>query len=92
MSGLRDNVADATHTYIACPHLATSMGDSFRNWTHAKCEEVRASQLRSSSTIEGIPYVLLTGCRWQDLPREYGAPATIGVKTVVGGRRKGKRK
>ena len=27
-------------------------------------------------TIEGILYVLITGCRWQDLPREYGAPAT----------------
>ncbi len=22
-------------------------------------------------------YVLITGCRWQDLPREYGAPATV---------------
>jgi transposase len=28
-------------------------------------------------TIEGILYVLITGCRWQDLPREYGAPATV---------------
>jgi transposase len=27
-------------------------------------------------TIEGIVYVLTTGCRWQDLPAEYGAPAT----------------
>jgi transposase len=27
-------------------------------------------------TIEGILYVLITGCRWQDLPREYGAPTT----------------
>jgi hypothetical protein len=22
-------------------------------------------------------YVLITGCRWQDLPREYGAPTTV---------------
>jgi transposase len=27
--------------------------------------------------IEGILYVLITGCRWQDLPREYGAPTTV---------------
>jgi transposase len=27
-------------------------------------------------TIDGILYVLITGCRWQDLPREYGAPTT----------------
>jgi len=28
-------------------------------------------------TIEGIIYILTTGCRWQDLPREYGAPTTV---------------
>ena len=28
-------------------------------------------------TVEGILYVLITGCRWQDLPREYGAPITV---------------
>ena len=28
-------------------------------------------------TFEGILYVLITGCRWQDLPREYGAPTTV---------------
>jgi transposase len=28
-------------------------------------------------TIEGIVYVLITGCRWQDLPRTYGAPTTV---------------
>lgn len=28
-------------------------------------------------TIEGILYVLITGCRWKDLPREYGAPTTV---------------
>jgi transposase len=28
-------------------------------------------------TLEGILYVLVTGCRWQDLPREYGAPMTV---------------
>jgi transposase len=28
-------------------------------------------------TIEGILYVLITGCRWQDLPRAYGAPTTV---------------
>jgi transposase len=28
-------------------------------------------------TIEGIVYILVTGCRWQDLPREYGAPTAV---------------
>jgi len=28
-------------------------------------------------TIEGILYLLITGSRWQDLPREYGAPTTV---------------
>jgi len=28
-------------------------------------------------TIDGIFYVLTTGCRWQDLPRDYGAPTTV---------------
>jgi len=27
-------------------------------------------------TLDGILYVLITGCRWQDLPCEYGAPTT----------------
>jgi transposase len=28
-------------------------------------------------TVEGICSVLITGCRWQDLPREYGAQTTM---------------
>jgi transposase len=28
-------------------------------------------------TLEGILYILITGSRWQDLPREYGAPTTV---------------
>ena len=28
-------------------------------------------------TIDGILYILITGSRWQDLPREYGAPTTV---------------
>jgi transposase len=28
-------------------------------------------------TVEGILYVLIMGCRWKDLPREYGAPTTV---------------
>ena len=27
-------------------------------------------------TLNGILYVLRTGCRWQDVPREYGSPPT----------------
>jgi putative transposase len=26
--------------------------------------------------LHGILYVLRTGCRWKDMPREYGAPVT----------------
>lgn len=26
--------------------------------------------------VEGILYVLRTGCRWQDMPRQYGASVT----------------
>jgi len=28
-------------------------------------------------TIEGILYILIIGCRWQDLPHDYGAPTTV---------------
>src|SRR5262245_28904945 len=28
-------------------------------------------------TLEGILHILITGCRWQDLPHEYGAPTTV---------------
>jgi transposase len=28
-------------------------------------------------TLEGIVYILVTGSRWQDLPREYGAPTAV---------------
>jgi transposase len=27
-------------------------------------------------TLDGILYVLRTGCRWEDVPRRYGSPAT----------------
>jgi transposase len=27
--------------------------------------------------MEGVLYILITGCRWHDLPREYGAPTTV---------------
>jgi transposase len=28
-------------------------------------------------TTEGILYILITGCRWQDFPQEYGPPTTV---------------
>jgi len=28
------------------------------------------------TTLNGILYVLKTGCAWQDLPRQYGSPTT----------------
>ena len=30
-----------------------------------------------SEYLQFFLYILITGCRWQDLPREYGAPATV---------------
>jgi len=40
----------------------------------ARTGRPRADERR---TIEGILNILITGCRWQDLPRDYGAPATL---------------
>ena len=40
----------------------------------ARTGRPRAPDRRS---VEGILYVLITGCRWQDLPREYGAATTV---------------
>lgn len=39
----------------------------------AKTGRPRADDRR---TLEAILYVLRTGCRWQDLPSEYGTPST----------------
>jgi len=33
-------------------------------------------------TINGILFVLKTGCRWKDMPREYGAPSTCWLRLV----------
>ena len=35
------------------------------------------------TTINGILYVLKTGCRWKDLPREYGSPSTCRERLVA---------
>lgn len=40
----------------------------------AKTGRPRADDRR---TLEGILHVLRSGCRWQDLPRRYGAPTTV---------------
>ncbi len=29
------------------------------------------------TTLEGILFILRTGCPWSDLPREYGSPTTV---------------
>jgi transposase/heme-degrading monooxygenase HmoA len=34
-------------------------------------------------TVDGILYVLCTGCRWKDLPREYGSPVTCWRRLVA---------
>ena len=38
-----------------------------------RCGRPRADDRK---TLNGILYVLRTGCRWQDVPRECGSPAT----------------
>jgi transposase len=47
----------------------------------------RTGRLRADdrSTVEGILYVLITGCCWQDLPREYGAPTTVWCRLKTWG-------
>ena len=37
----------------------------------------RASRVDDRRVISGIPHVLKTGCRWRDVPPEYGPPSTI---------------
>jgi transposase len=37
----------------------------------------RRPRADDQQTVEGIVHILITGCRWQDLPREYGAPAIV---------------
>lgn len=33
-------------------------------------------------TINGILFVLTSGCRWKDMPHEYGAPSTCWKRLV----------
>jgi len=33
-------------------------------------------------TINGILFVLKTGCRWHDMPREYGSPSTCWLRLI----------
>jgi transposase len=40
----------------------------------ARTGRPRANERR---TNEGITYVLITGCCWQDPPRDYGAPTAV---------------
>jgi transposase len=40
----------------------------------ARTSRPRANDHR---TLDGIMYILITGCQWQDLPREYGVPTTV---------------
>ena len=39
-------------------------------------------------TLNGILYVLKTGCTWADMPRQYGSPTTLlaAIETMVGRR------
>jgi transposase len=60
-------------------HFATDLTDE--QWASvapllprpAKTGRPRADDRR---TLNGILYVLRTGCRWRDLPREYGSATT----------------
>jgi len=52
-----------------------------RQWAFIRPRSPRVGRGRPRAddrrTIEGILYVLITGCRWQDLPREHGSPTTV---------------
>src|SRR5690606_14032216 len=39
-------------------------------------------------TLNGILYVLKTGCTWADMPRQYGSPTTLlaAIEAMVGRR------
>lgn len=39
-------------------------------------EKAGRPRAHDRKTLNGVLYVLRTGCRWQDVPREYGSPAT----------------
>jgi transposase len=59
----RIHLTDAQWAFIR-PHLPPP----------ARTGRPRADDRR---TLDGILYVLITGCRWQDLPHAYGAPTTV---------------
>jgi transposase len=40
----------------------------------ARTERLRADDRQ---TIEGLRFILITGSRWQNLPRAYGAPTAV---------------
>jgi hypothetical protein len=65
---------------LACSHE--------QDWFHWRAMGLYLSPLAASSALVGpvrmigglpwgILYALITGCRWQDLPREVGAPTTV---------------
>jgi len=39
-------------------------------------------RLNDRRTTEGILNILITGCRWQDLPRECGTPTTVWRRLI----------
>ncbi|MDP9375370.1 MAG: transposase [Chloroflexota bacterium] len=41
------------------------------------CAKTGRPRADDRKTLEGILFVLRSGCRWQDLPRRYGAPTTV---------------
>lgn len=64
---------------LACSHEQdSSYGQAMGFYSPLVATPARTGRPRADDrrTIEGILYVLITGCRWQDLPREYGAPTT----------------
>jgi transposase len=58
----------------------SSMRLTARQWAFIRpsCRSQHTPVVRADDrhTIEGNLYTLVTGCCWQDLPREYGAPMT----------------
>jgi transposase/quinol monooxygenase YgiN len=68
---LGEREAKATRT----PRLTDAQWEQLRAVLPPANREGRP-RANNRRTLEGILYVLRTGCRWHDLPREYGSPVT----------------
>lgn len=60
--------------------IPDSMWDAIKDVIPMKTTKVGRPEACPQKTLEGILYVLTTGCQWRFLPKEYGKPTTIHGK------------